>query len=696
MNNNLEFLDRFLGSRIELYKDIDRLKSCFDSYEWEIVFDSSNVPNIKIDFNIQLSDRSLLTEEKNSSLLLTIKYWVIASLHPDNTRGRGITYSDSTASNIVVHVLYVIDYLLLRDDYFELHKFGLEALTKDDMFNIASEFYSSNKKHETVYKWSELLSQYLKGSILKEKNTLDILIQESKIDFFDITNEQKNGLELDISDELIPYAKAWLYKNSLYSSRVTSDYQFQLHRKKLSQLIYSGKTLRGAVYTKPNIEILSIEPREPSFNEFQSVPVKNYEEGTATCSTVQLFNGAIKVLLSLHDESLQSENLSLPPISVINSIKKYVYKPDEDRRTATLPSSIILKSVRDAIEFHYEYADSLISSLDSLFNVYAGKLENRTEAKRNSLFKVLNKKEFKASLDQKIKKLGVSSWSLPKGQEKAHGLRNTPGLANLLGVYYGGTAVVVGAIMARREIELRHLRTKTCLDNTKNNLIFKKAKSTKNLAGLRELVARPVDKVAVDMITNLQKIQQIYMDYGFIDELSYLFLPPSLTSAENLIDVSSNGAILKRCIDAFCDYFETPLKDGKRYYIRIHQLRRFFALSFFWGNGFGGLDTLRWFMGHTDPEHVYRYISESLPGDVLRHAKSQFVSETIEEHDELRKLISKTYNTDDFTLLTEAEIEAYIDELIKEEAVEVEPEFIETDEGKIYRILVIIREKVDA
>ena len=141
---------------------------------------------------------------------------------------------------------------------------------------------------------------------------------------------------------------------------------------------------------------------------------------------------------------------------------------------------------------------------------------------------------------------------------------------------------------------------------------------------------------------------------------------------------------------------KTPLKDGKRYYIRAHQLRRFFALSFFWGSGFGGMDTLRWFMGHTDVEHLYHYITENTTGEVLRHAKSQYLSETIVEHAELRSLIEERYGTTDFTLLSTDDLEVFIDDLLLEGEVELEPEFIEDDNGQTYRLLVTTRSKSDA
>lgn len=47
----------------------------------------------------------------------------------------------------------------------------------------------------------------------------------------------------------------------------------------------------------------------------------------------------------------------------------------------------------------------------------------------------------------------------------------------------------------------------------------------------------------------------------------------------------------------FYDFTEVECENNKRFYMRQHQLRRFFAMAFFWGNGFGSMDTLRWFLG---------------------------------------------------------------------------------------------------
>ncbi len=60
-------------------------------------------------------------------------------------------------------------------------------------------------------------------------------------------------------------------------------------------------------------------------------------------------------------------------------------------------------------------------------------------------------------------------------------------------------------------------------------------------------------------------------------------------------------------------------------------MRRFFAMLFFYCGQLRQLDTLQWMLGHTDPKHVYRYITESTDGEVLASAKAQAVAEQLHQ-----------------------------------------------------------------
>ena len=115
-------------------------------------------------------------------------------------------------------------------------------------------------------------------------------------------------------------------------------------------------------------------------------------------------------------------------------------------------------------------------------------------------------------------------------------------------------------------------------------------------------------------------------------------------------------------------------------------------MTFFWSSGFGSLDTLRWFLGHTDIEHVYHYISETESGEGLRSVKSQFVAENIKEyHENLREIIKSKFNTDNYKILKTDELIELLDILQEEKKITIEPEFFESDNQQKFKIIIKIK-----
>ena len=118
-------------------------------------------------------------------------------------------------------------------------------------------------------------------------------------------------------------------------------------------------------------------------------------------------------------------------------------------------------------------------------------------------------------------------------------------------------------------------------------------------------------------------------------------------------------------------------------------------MIFFYGAGYGGLDTLRWFMGHTDARHVWHYISEALPGAVLQNVAMEWavyqVKHSTPEAGALASELMDHFGTPDFSLLDEEALVAHLDDLMADGRLSIEPEFL--DDGRKYRIAVVLRHK---
>ncbi len=383
------------------------------------------------------------------------------------------------------------------------------------------------------------------------------------------------------------------------------------------------------------------------YQEFEGYFRNNYEKKMSETSH-NVYRNTLNILVNLGEEKKYNKIIN------VESLKKAIefkYITIDKKRFETYPSKNIFDILKKAIEFHYSYGESIIS---------------------NCVKNIIDK--------DKIKNISYGKNHINYFER----IRNHESDYDLLKIYYGMVQFVIGALMARRQSELQSLKVYECLDETKTFLLFNKSKSTKGLYGLRDNYKLPVDKLIVDMIENLQKIHKACNHNGF------LFNIPN-SSNHKIPETTAKDQYNNR-LDMFLDYIETPLIDNKRLYIRQHQLRRFFAMSFFWGSGFGSLDTLRWFLGHTDVKHVYNYITESVSGNVLNSVKSNYIAENIHEYDNLLELIKTKYNTEIFDILDTDTLTNYINEMLVENIIEIEPDFLIDNNQREYRIIVKIKE----
>ncbi|MDT4845460.1 hypothetical protein FQZ97_794470 [compost metagenome] len=195
------------------------------------------------------------------------------------------------------------------------------------------------------------------------------------------------------------------------------------------------------------------------------------------------------------------------------------------------------------------------------------------------------------------------------------------------------------------------------------------------------------------MILTLRAMQVQLIEMGILDTACEIFSYPSIYGGlQKISHTSVNGSI-----DFFCDYFETPLDpEGRRYYFRHHQLRRFFAQIFFWhqDEDKDSLDVLRWILGHSDSEMIYHYITESTPGKVLRQIKAEWGSNKIKsasnEVENLRSFLTEKYGSLDFSIISEEALDSYIEHSLQTGEVTIEPQFIFGPNNTSYRILVTI------
>ena len=515
-----------------------------------------------------------------------------------------------------------------------------------------------------------------------------------------VTAEDELGAKsFGIDPDTLPYLRAALKVNGFMAHTKLGQGP---NSSAISEHLYSRTVRQRYAQKTGTVQCLGFSgTTELHVREYDPVSVTTAESKVLGSVTYGNYRKLIYNLGVLHELDLPA-----PAVDSLIVANRFPHPaPEALGRFRTLPSNVVFDSVKDAIELHFKHGRQI---LDGYLRVVLA------ARRRNCPIKSLTKSESQDAIGTSLREFGVERLAL-SGFSQRHlrpvdgehqrklvkseyfsDLRSNKVLIELVYVYFGAVQIVVGALTARRVGELVNIKVGEALDSSEKWIVFQKRKSSRSLMGLRSTEARPIEPIASEMIKELVRFHKILHRIGFSGKEVGLFSIPHRRGQNKLS--KSDDYSFARCFDAFCDYFETSLNsEGKRYYIRQHQLRRFFALLFFHGSSFGGLDTLQWMLGHTDMEHVWHYITESMSGDVLRSAKSQFVAESLHHNEaenfkELAGLLKSKYGTDDFTLIDTDELEDYIADLLDEGEIEIEPEFITDGDGEKMRVIVKVRE----
>lgn len=682
----LDFLDVFFADPYQAARTAKWLLSDFDANVWEYSFGFKEPKYIYWD--VKLNDGSSLIDKKNKELLDGLKYFLTGSTQANTAPGPKLQWAGELA-----RAVHIVDFLLLNAEQFKLAQYGLAGLGRDQLKLILAEIGSSKDTAESIYGWSKRMSHYgLKLALKADQTEISRAIVEWP-ELAIITPEQIDENTLDIPLKLIPLVRAALHLKGLY--RGSRDKGHNPNSVRLSNDIYRN-TLRGRFEDKPIIKMLTVHNSDNFVRELPPIPVATGARDKMGDINFGEYRRTLYGFGGLHELGVPA-----PSTEDLVNAKDFTVDTASAGRFRSLPSEVVFSAVRNSIEFYLKHGSKIVDGFCRTI-MYC--------KKKNIPLSKLTDQQFQRVVGEDLTSIGVEKFGIsrravdtPYGSELKGTkpeyftkLRSNHGLIELVKILIGCTQIVTGALMGRRIGELLDLHTNDCLDVSEQWLVFVNRKSTQNLFGIRQVEVRPIEPIAVKMIKNLVRMQKILKRVGFINELQGLFASPSAKGDAVLTNASVYS--FNQNLDLFCDYFETQTnEDGKRYYIRQHQLRRFFAMLFFYSSSFGGLETLQWMLGHTDVKHVWHYLTESMDGATLRGAKAQFVAEALHSGDvasyeSLAALLKTRYGTEDFTIVDTEELEDYLSDLMREGTVEIEPEFIEDDEGQRFKVVARVKQ----
>jgi hypothetical protein len=644
---------------------------------------------LKLNFAVPLYDGSLLTDVKHAGTLGVMKMWVASQdlVNPIT----GVTLSPNTVKRRIAWVVQLCDYFILNGERFQLAEHGFSAITSADIYQLVRDLADSASVGDSIYKWKEHLSDFLVrvGRDVSIAQIKEVMSSQPEIGRFSSTPGE---WILSLTSHQLLRARVWLSLNSFYVKGTGDGFD---RVPAIDRLVAAALPQTIALRRIATLPLELCYSVNNSFRrEFAAVPAQTSIGGRSTQRGLSRHLGRLHELAAISASECAGLAASIRSVVANHEFFRQTnFRPDG--RFATFPKGAVFPMLSGALEFVEVNGDCLIDAFLSV----ARYMTASAGGTRGTLG-TLNVVEH---ISPRLRTLGISRWSIDltdKGQIQTSDadyfsdLRANVGLHELLLVYVGATIVATGLLSARRIGELADLVAGSCLDSTNSWLCFDGRKS--GPLGLREQMLRPVPQVVGRALGRLERLQRGLIELGVLSSYTKVLSIPRL-DASGLRLVHYNS--LYGAVDLFCDYIATAVdKSARRYYYRQHIGRRFFVLLFFWGSTKnGGMDTLRWFVGHTDVEHLWHYISESTPGAVMRQSMAQFAAEEAcegaPEAAGLRQLLEAKFGIKHFSVSMADEIHEYVESLVDEGEVQVEPVFFTSPSGRNYKILITVSQK---
>lgn len=291
-------------------------------------------------------------------------------------------------------------------------------------------------------------------------------------------------------------------------------------------------------------------------------------------------------------------------------------------RTRFVPVNTLMAYLNESLRWVVKYGDDLVGFYLEVFSRCKNDFEKGTKVwgqvnnpfHMNRIFREIPCPDSLKNAGFSIKKFGVA-----KRIKNFDMLRASPTLHGMLEIHVGAVVVLLSLMKPFRDVELTDLPY-NCILGSSESGFWINSKIAKHTLGEQTEYSggRPIPAVVAKAVRQMQCLSSgLWKILGEDDKyrmskLFYLTNPADW----NVPKVMRRGS-LNDYIDRFCDYVNLPVDElGRRWYIRVHEMRKWFLLMLFWSGRYDVLDAARWMAGHVDVQHIYAYIEREFPGGV--------------------------------------------------------------------------------
>jgi hypothetical protein len=564
--------------------------------------------------------------------------------------------------------LHVVDHLLLKSRSLELGVYGFRALSSGNITDILLAASRSAHTVMSLYDWKNRLCEHLK--LESEKLTQEQVEEiHSSNPLLELIPVEQGDWTLGLTRPELRRARAVLMHKKLYKRDRQRRFEFEYRSSPIAKVIFDN-TLYGVEASRsfPLFAELCIGS-DVLHREFHAVPVGTMRDDDR-CSEISLREYSNTILAS---EPLAHIGIGIPLLSmnVARELAALGLDLKSLGRTAAVPPPHIAEILSKAIPFFVDHCEHILLSTASVLRAAseAGVSPERLDMTG----------EMRSLLMPETATFGVTSWAIGHGSSKSDArldgpayagrLREGTSLLQMAHVAFGAMGILVGAMTFGRQGELGDIRSRDV--DAKNYWVTRRVGKTGH-EGYRLDGAFPVPKVVVDIYLLLKRF---FEACGKTDDDFPLFSIPTTPGT-----FDNQACRQYAAVDTFLDFVQGPRdSEGRRYYLRQHQLRGAMPTLFFYSSDSPDVDALRWALGHTTPKEIWTYISQVTPGAVLQSTKANAVAHLVkrgnQESLDLARAVLRHLGVSSIDVFTTEELASHLEQLMQDGELSVTPIF---------------------
>jgi hypothetical protein len=645
-----------------------------------------------VDWQVQLSSGCLLTDSRYSLLLEHVRQAV--ARYRNGSHGGEIP-SLSTWCAFCDDIRRLSSWAVWHEDRFRPEKFGLEMLDQTALRDL---FTSLGKGG-----WTESLALIDRTLC---KLFLSALGEPCPQQILDKPMNLPENVRGEISN--------WLKVQGAYNPRIATG--GIISRTFLARLISADERVLISASNRFNAMLRQFEPdlwhekgllvssnRSAELPSQRTPTIQDALSEPCTLGPAKMAAKALVVICGLRRHLPNGlPHLMASDVNYALAFAKKYSKPIG--YTPFVPVNIGFRYLNEAIRWIQLYGDSLVEHYLTIayeMNENLKGYKDRTSARSDKLPHIVKK----IGVPHELKEIGhgFTRLNLNSHIDDFDEFRRAPALHQALEIWVGAVVILIAILKPSRNSEIIGLRRNCLIGEGPYWLDSELAK--RSASEYRAMTdGKPVPTITAKGIQQMQRLgsglTQLFGDGDGYSSNMLFYLPNRTFDAPKV----PHANLLAIYLNRFCDYVGLPPDElGRRWYIRIHEMRKWFLLLLYWSGKYDKADVCREIAGHTDTKHIESYIQTQFPGIELSSIEAEYAADRLRQFDQTRILpdgeiglndlyenVLRRFNVKHLELVPSREWHPYLESMLDSGSLRIEP-YLFKNEGGASQICVAFR-----